>query len=73
MDATLQTVKAELRRHYLGKHGIHGIGVKELERSICVYVDPDSDLDGSAALETIRQAAAPYSIVLIREEKPRAS
>lgn len=72
MIESLNRIKEELRSRYLGKHGIHGVGIRESENLVCIYLDPNSDLERSQVWEAIRKAAAPYQIVLIPEERPRA-
>ena len=71
MRKALHQIKGKLRRKYLGTYGIHAVGIRESDNAICIYLDPDSDLDGSEVLTTIQIAASPYQVVLVREEKPR--
>ena len=72
MTEALRKLKDELRKRYLGKHGIHAVGVRESENVICVYLDSDADVEGSGALAAIKKAASPYPVVLVWEGKPRA-
>ena len=73
MNESLAKLKSEFTKRYLGMHGIHGVGVRESENAICLYVGRDSDLEISPALESIRQTAAPFVVMLIREDVPRTA
>lgn len=72
VDTALRRLKEELGKRYLGRHGIHGIGVRESEDAICLYVDPGSDLERTPTWEVIRRSAAPHGVVLVREDRPLA-
>lgn len=66
---SLDDVKVKLRQSYLGKGGIHALGVSRATPSIQVYVSPEAD-EESELIGQMREAAKPYPLVIIREERP---
>lgn len=72
MALSLEQVKSQVRRSFLGKGGIHGVGVSRAEGAIRLYVtrgvgeEPD-------LLEQVREAARPYPVLVITEDRPEVS
>jgi hypothetical protein len=63
--------KARLSRKYLGKFGIHGMGLQRSKSTICVYIDPRTSADRQTLLKSIRKEAAPYAVEAV--EAPLAT
>lgn len=70
MSKSLDEAKRELRARYLGKHGIHAVGIRTSENAICVYVDPSGRIHAAEVLDNIRSDAAPFKLIVIEEEPP---
>jgi len=72
MAESLEQVKARLSSKYLGKHGIHAIGMRRSEAAICVYLS--SHLPAQRDwLRELEQQAAPFQVRVIVEPPPRAA
>ena len=69
-NPSLEQVKRRLRSHYLGKHGIHGFGIRRADNAVCVYARPGSDADSQEMLSQLRSEAHPFQILVIKEEPP---
>ena len=70
MGKTLWEVKEELKQHFLGKHGVHGIGMSHAEGAIRLYVDSDTEIQKISVLNEIKQQASPFPVIVIKEERP---
>lgn len=67
MNGTLRELKRRISKEYLGKRGIHAVGIREGEGALYVYVSPDAP-DQEAILEEIERQAAPVKVVVVCEE-----
>jgi hypothetical protein len=63
----LQAVKDRLREAYLGKGGVHGLGVKPSQDAIQVYVGTNPAPDEAVVLDELRRVAAPHGVIVRRE------
>jgi hypothetical protein len=70
MPPTLEDVKDRLRQAYLGKGGIHAVGVSRAKQAIRVYMSPEA-AGQPRLLDQLREAAKPFQIIVIREARPR--
>lgn len=70
MTESLRQTKERLRRQFLGRAGLHGLGLRPAENAICVYADAHETPDQQALLGEIEQAAKPFGIIVIRDQKP---
>jgi hypothetical protein len=70
---SLETTKGRLRRKYLGKGGIHGIGLSRAKQAVQVHLswDPDRAPAARAILDELRRDAAPYDVFVTIEEMAR--
>jgi hypothetical protein len=67
----LGETKDRLRQHFLGRGGIHGLGLSRAKRAIRVYISPASQAsDRQAVLDELKKEAAPFAVVVVEEEKP---
>lgn len=73
MAQTLEAVRKRLRKLYLGKANIHAIGVRRSEKALYVYMHAGgkAETGDESILKKIRKQAAPYKVVVVREEPPR--
>ena len=63
MPETLEAVKDRISEHYLGKAGIHAVGVRRSANAITVYFQPSDDPAQQVTLESLRQEASPYGVI----------
>jgi len=69
MGESLKEVKQRLAGKYLGKSGIHGLGVRQSQNAVCVYVDADDNGEQESLLKEIETEAAPYRVLKIAEDR----
>ena len=69
MPDSIDEVKDRLRRSYLGKGGIHGVGVSRAKQAIRVYVSPQAEADQSDILALMRESASPFPVIVVRENR----
>jgi len=70
MERTLDAAKAAVSARYVGRAGIHGIGIRRAQNALTVYLHA-ADLDEQAeVLRQIESDAAPYRVMTIVEEQP---
>lgn len=71
---SLEAIKQRLSRKYLGREGIHGIGVSKARKAIRIHliqnVDPEEQSRQNAVLDKLRQDASPCEVILTFEEMP---
>jgi hypothetical protein len=63
MADTLEAVKDRISEHYLGKSGIHAVGVRRSANAITVYFKPSSDPAQQCTLEVLKREASPYKVI----------
>lgn len=73
MSESLEEVKRRLRDKYLGKEGIHGLGIRRSQNALCVYAKLNSSREQNKLLQELKNEAAPYQVMVIDEEPPRIS
>jgi hypothetical protein len=71
MAPSLEEVKHQVRQSFLGKGGIHAVGVSRAKQAIRVYVSPGPEADQPAVLDEVRKAAEPFSVIVVTEDRPR--
>lgn len=66
----LYRLKRRVRAKYLGRCGIHGLGMRADQDAIVAYVqDQDSEL--ASILDDLRAEVAPHDLIVIREAGPK--
>ncbi len=70
MPDPLEALKQHLADRYLGKAGIHGLGISRARSAIRVYVSPEPHPDRSSLLAELRHEAGPHELIVIEEERP---
>jgi hypothetical protein len=70
MEKTLVAIKEQLKAKYLGKEGVHGMGLSEVHQAVRVYVTPKAGPEQKSLLEQLRKEAAPFSVIIVSEEPP---
>jgi hypothetical protein len=69
MAESLEEVKNRLRQSYLGRGGVHAVGVSRAEQAIRVYVSPDAVPEQPEVLAQLRESAKPFPIIVLREDR----
>ncbi len=71
---SLDETKTLLSRKYLGKEGIHGIGLSKRDNAISVHMIPAKDADQAARQDDLiarmKQEAGPHPVVVTTEDAP---
>lgn len=70
MTESLKEAKNRLKSSFLGKGGVHGMGISRSQNAIRVYVDTESDAEADSVLAEIRRQAEPYRVIIVKEERP---
>ena len=61
---SLDEAKENVRREFLGRDGVHGVGVRRIRPAVVVYV-ADEAACGAAVRDRLHAAAAPYQVILV--------
>jgi hypothetical protein len=72
MSRSLEEVKDRVRELFVGKAGIHGVGISQARKAIRVYIDRAAGADQETVLEQIRESAAPFPVIVVQEDRPTA-
>jgi len=73
MDKSLDEVKENISQKYLGKSGIHSIGIRRKANALYVYTDAKPSPKQKAVLEEIKKEVAPFSVITVEEERANIS
>jgi hypothetical protein len=73
MSKSLDEVKKHISRKYLGKAGIHGVGISHSQNAVRVYMQPDADDAQEDLLKEIEKEAAPFKVLPVRSDRPLIS
>ena len=74
MHRTIDQAQRRIGRRYLGKDGIHALGIKrndEANSAVLVYIDPAWPGSRTILLNKLRRDAAPYAVETVEEEPAR--
>jgi hypothetical protein len=69
VSKSLDEVKKHVSRKYLGRAGIHSVGISRAENALRVYVDPEAEDALKDVLSEIEKEAAPFKIVPIKSDR----
>jgi hypothetical protein len=56
----------------VAKAGNHGVGISRARKAIRVYVDRDTVAGQRTLLEQVRESAAPFPVIVVEEDPPKA-
>lgn len=73
MKESIESVKQRLSQLYLGKCGIHGMGIRRPRNALLIYVNsipPEHEADQAAVLREVELKAAPFQVIVITEDAP---
>ena len=68
MSRDLEAVKTALSNRYLGKAGIHALGIRHSANAISVYVAPGSQERYRQVLDELKKEAQPFDVLFTEEE-----
>jgi hypothetical protein len=71
INHTLSDTKKKVQDAFLGKYGIHGVGIKQSNNTVRIYIAEESE-DLKASMESLASMCSPFSLELIVEEEPKA-
>lgn len=66
----ISVVKSILQVQFLGKHGVHGVGLDHTNNIINIYVTKNNNSDQKKLLEDISNLAQSHSVRIISEDPP---
>ncbi len=69
-DAKLRRLKRRIRERWLGRSGIHGVGVRAKEDAICVYRSGRGHEESEEEIEGLRQEVKPHKLIVVEEDAP---
>lgn len=70
MQAPLEAVKERIKTRYLGRGGIHAVGMRRGQNMICVYVSRAGNSEREHLLKEIEEVVAPFKLLVVTEEPP---
>lgn len=70
MSDELRQAKQRVKSRFLGKHGVHAVGIRQADNAVSVYVDQDAPEPAMEVLDELRAAAAPCAVTVLREGRP---
>jgi hypothetical protein len=65
--STLEDVRSLVSRKYLGKAGIHGVGIRRSKDAVTVYVDPVDRPEQKELLGVIEEEIKPFNLLVVEE------
>lgn len=68
----LNEVRRRIASEYLGKAGIHGVGMSRSRNAIRLYLVPQAGTEQEETLAEIEQEAAPFQVLIVEDEPPMA-
>ena len=66
--STLEDARSLVSQKYLGKAGIHGVGVRRSKSAVAVYVDPEDRSDRQEVLSLIEDEIKPFKLLVVEDE-----
>lgn len=72
MARTIDSVKKKLSEAFLGRGGVHAIGIRRPQNAIVLYLHAPASAERDRVIEEARRAAAPFAVVVVEEGSPTA-
>lgn len=66
---SLEEMKALVSAQFLGKQGIHGVGMKKANNAVRIYIH-DANKPAEEMLAAIQDLCAPYAVDVVHEQPP---
>lgn len=70
MGRSLEEAKEHLSSKYLGRAGIHGIGISKSQNAIRVYLQPIVEEEQENVLKEMEKEVAPFKLLPVQSERP---
>lgn len=71
--STLEDARTLVSQKYLGKAGIHGVGVRRSKSAVAVYVDPEDRSDRQEVLSLIEDEIKPFKLLVVEDGRASIS
>lgn len=65
----LEAAKTLVSKKYLGKAGIHGVGLRRSKSAVTLYVDPADSLEREGVLRSIEKEIEPINLLVVEGER----
>jgi hypothetical protein len=72
-EAMLDQVQERITGKYLGKAGIHGVGIRRKKSAIVLYVEAAATEQHNNTLTKIKQEVEPYNLIIVEEDRSSTS
>lgn len=65
----LEAAKSLVSEKYLGRAGIHGVGLRRSKSAVTLYVDPVEQAERQEVLRSIEEEIKPFKLLVVEEER----
>lgn len=72
VDDALDLVRSKIASQFLGRNGIHAVGLSRRDKAVKIYYNAVSPPDRHI-LDAIEQQAHPFAIQFVAEQPPQAA
>ena len=72
-EARLVEVQDLITGKYLGKAGIHGVGIRRKKSAIVLYVEPGASEQHKNTLTQIKEEVEPLNVMIVEEDRSSTS
>ena len=69
MAPSLADAKQRIKREFLGKSGIHAVGIRPSDDAVAVYVDDAADADLDRLRAELERTVAPVRVVVVSSKR----
>jgi hypothetical protein len=69
-ETTLDHVQQVITDEYLGKAGIHGVGIRRKKSAIVLYIEPGASEKYESTMTKIKEKVDPLDLMIVEEEPP---
>jgi hypothetical protein len=66
-ESTLEDVQSLVSQKYLGKEGIHGVGIRRSKGAVTIYVDSAERPEQKELLDLIEEEIKPFNLLVVEE------
>jgi|HubBroStandDraft_1064217.scaffolds.fasta_scaffold589973_2 hypothetical protein len=65
MADKLEKAKSRIDQKFLGRGGIHGVGLQRSKKAVKLYVSKSRDENFGSLLKQVREQAAPFNVIVV--------
>jgi hypothetical protein len=62
---SLEAARANVTREFLGREGVHGVGLRPLQDAVVVYLDDEPSCGLPVLQDRLAAAAAPHRVIVV--------